>query len=813
MMESMPDWPVDSLRQPLLKTLAECGRAVVQAPPGAGKSTRLPLWLLEGAAPDLRILLLQPRRLAALHVARRLADSLGEELGRQVGVTTRFDRQVSNQTRLEVLTEGVFLRRIQSDPLLESIGWVLFDEVHERSWQCDLALGFALEAQDARDTPSDLGLVAMSATLDGQVWADWFKAPLLACAGRQFPVSIHYSPVGRNPWQTHAAAEVEQLLLGGSRRVLVFLPGMRWIRDLEQALRQRNPGLPVWPLHASLPLVDQARALSPPQQPDVVLATNVAQTSLTIAGVDAVVDTGLARNSRFNPQRGLDELVLAAIAQDAAEQRSGRAGRLAPGRSVRLWDREQHGRRPVAETPEIQRVDLAPLAMELAAWGDADAGSTRLFDRPDPARLQAARNLLLELGAVDARGTLTVAGRRMAGLGVHPRLARLILEGETQGALVEACLIAALLAEGAQPAGRAIDLRDHWQVLARESKSQKKLWQVARQLVRRAGGAWREPRLQVDLETLLIPAYGDRLARQRQSDAKRFLLGRGGETRLADGALLGQCWLLVLNTVAVANQDQLALVVPVSESSAENYLAGHAVVVDEPGWDERRDAPVTLRRRRYGALVLDESVIPAQGENLAAALRERLQQRGLRELAWSEPVERWLSRVRWLAPRMQGWPDFSDEFLLASLDQWLLGWLSGARGLADLRRLDHRELLMAHLGYERSRELDRLAPSTWTLPTGQRQPLEYRSESGPRLSARPQQLYGLDIHPLIGPDREPLVIELLSPARRPIQITADLPGFWRGAWKEVSKEMRGRYPKHHWPDQPWLAEPRVGVRH
>lgn len=810
--------PADSLRQPLSDALAETGRAVVVAPPGAGKSTRLPLWLLS-RCPAGTIILLQPRRLAALHVARFLAAGLGQPVGEVVGVNTRYERQISARTRLEVLTEGVFLRRIQADPLLEGVALVLFDEFHERNWQCDLALAFAREAQAVRDRPQDLGLVLMSATVDGERWARWLQAPLLSCEGRQFPVAIEYAPPGRAAWEQHAARQIDRLLNEGARRVLVFLPGMRWIQDLQRQLQQRHPQLQVWPLHARLPAGQQARALAAPQTADVVLATNIAQTSLTIEGVDAVVDLGLARSSRFDPRRGSAVLELRPIARDAADQRAGRAGRLGPGRCVRLWDREQHGRRAAAETAEIERVDLAPLALELAAWG----AEVELPEPPDASRLAAAGVLLRRLGALDPGGRLTETGRRMAALGLEPRLARLVAggaaalhdalddDGEKNGSAAQsgsslagnACLLAALLSEQVELVPQ-IDLELHWEALWRgrddRSGPAAAVWRLARRLARRTGVAFKPQRRFDGLDELLFQAFSDRVARRRGPGSQRYALSHGGEVQLSrEAALASGDWLLAVAINTAGDTLQLQLAVPMSPTLLR-ALERRAEWREELIWDPARDAALLQRRRMYGGLQLAEQSRPADADEARPLLLEQLQQRGLACLQWPDAVYDWLARLRW-CEWASGEPGSDEQALLADIDQWLLPWTPAAT-LQALRRVDPLPLLRARYSGEQLRRIEREAPEALTLPNGRRRAIDYRGEV-PTLRARFQELFGLDMHPVVGSQRVPVRLMLLSPANRVAQITQDLPGFWRGAWREVAKELRGRYPKHAWPATPW----------
>ncbi len=805
----------------LLESLREAWRSspcvVLQAPPGAGKSTALPLWLLQQIDPGQgRLVLLQPRRMAAEQIAAYLAGCLGEALGEQVGLTTRERRVVSPRTRLEVVTDGIFLRQIQTDPSLQGVAGVLFDEFHERSWQSDLALALALESQQLRDQP--LRLLVMSATLQADALASLLDAPVLRSEGRSYPVAIDYRPAGRLPWAAHLAQCARDSLAGGARRVLVFLPGLRWMRQAAAALA---PGLaegtPVHLLHAGLSAAQQQAILQPGAGPDVILATNVAETSVTIEGVDVVIDSGWVRRAVFEPRRGLDRLLDGMVARDAAEQRAGRAGRLGPGRCIRLWSREQQGHLAATEEPQVRQVDLAPLALELAAWGVSDPAQLTLLDAPDPARWAGACELLQRLGALDERGQVTAAGREMAALGVHPRLGRMLLAGRETEQLGPATWLAALLGEGdCWPRERGeppADLALRGPLLR---QAPGRLRQQRERLLRRLGkqrsGAERpgsaaapvSPEL-AHAGLLLAAGFADRVAQARDLNSGRYLSAAGFELQLprGDHSLAGAPWLVVADC---DGDGRIRLALRLDDAEVTDLVRRHAVRRLDCTWDAGSGRVQARESLSLGAITLEERTVPVPPGAARPLLVQALREQGFAALQPAAATLAWLERVRWLGARRPQWPDFSEAALMAQLDDWLLPWLpDDARDLNALRRLDLLSLLQARLGHDGQRELQRLAPLSWLLPGGLSRRIDYSGEGGPRLSLRLQDCFGLDLHPCLPEDGGPLLLELLSPAQRPLQLTRDLPGFWRGSYTEVRKEMRGRYPRHHWPEQPWLA--------
>ncbi len=801
------DLPIAAVLPELQRALAGADRVLLEAPPGAGKSTGLPLWLMgQGATPQRRILLLQPRRLAADNVARFLARQCGEPLGRRVGLQTRYDRQLSADTVVEVITEGIFLRRIQAGPTLAGVGLVLFDEFHERSWQADLGLAFALESQrDWRDEP--LKLLVMSATLPAPALQQALDAPLVRSDGRSFPVEIQYASPGRRELLDQAADEVVAALAAGSRKVLVFLAGWGPMQRLKRRL-EGAVAADIHLLHSQVPPAQQQLALAPVgERPAVVLATNIAETSLTIDGVDTVIDSGEVRRAVFDPRRGMDRLETGAISQASATQRAGRAGRLGPGRCVRLWSAEQHGRLPPYDPAEIEQVDLAPLALELAQWGSAD-DELWLPQAPPPARLAQARHLLRELGALDAADHITASGRRLAGLGVHPRLGRMILAGAEAGHLRAACQLAALLSEG-DFLRRGTDLDARLAVLRGQSRAEvghgvlQRVKQLTAQLQQRVGGGAGGD---APAGELLLAGFPDRVARRRPGGGGRYLAVDGFEL-VVDAAdpLAASEWLVVAEHDGDRRGARVRLAAAVAFTDVEARLTDLFENRDEVVWDDERGLLAGRRVRRLGAIELAATAQPVGSTESAAFWLAQIRERGLGWLRWPDATGEWLGRVRWLRERSDEWPDLSEPVLLAALEQWLLPWLDGVRRLDQLRALDFRSLLQGLLDYPLQQRLEREAPARLTLPSGCSHAIRYQPGEPPRLAARVQEFYGLDAHPLAGRG-EPLLLELLSPAQRPVQLTRDLPGFWRSSYAEVKKEMRGRYPKHFWPDEPWLAQ-------
>ncbi|MDX9874931.1 MAG: ATP-dependent helicase HrpB [Spongiibacteraceae bacterium] len=807
--------PVDEVLPRLGEALAGAGRVLLEAPPGSGKSTRFPLWLMaQGATRDRRIVLVQPRRVAAAGIARYLARCAGGPLGERVGLRTRFEKQVSANTVLEVVTEGIFLRTIQNDPLLAGIGWVLFDEFHERNWQADLGLAFALESQrDWRDE-QPLGIAVMSATLPQGRFREWFEAPLITAGGRAWPVTVSYAPVpSRAALHYHLRDQITAALAQGARKVLVFLPGWSAIRRAASVLEQLP--VTVTRLHSNVMPQEQERALAPLADGEqmVVLATNIAETSLTIEGVDVVIDSGRVRRPSYDPRRGMNQLIEGWVSRASAEQRAGRAGRLGPGRCIRLWSREQQGRLPEHELPELTEVDAAPVLLELAAWGAKD--DSFLLDSLPPAARSQAEALLTRLGAFDQRGWLTPLGKAMAAMGLHPRLGRLLLTAPPTGRRAAAAL-AALLAEGDfLPVETGCDIETRLAWLLQDERGVptdapgtllRRIRQLQRQLLSRAKAhpEFAAAERDITIGELLLAAYPDRLARRRPGTQGRFLTIDGFEVIVpASDPLASSEWLVVAEHDGARDGARVWLAAMVSHEAAAAAAHDSATEEVRTAWNSERERVEGEQVRRLGAVVLEQRRVPVGEEQAAVIWRQVIAEHGIEWLALPPAATEWLARVNWLRSRGEALPDSSPEALMASLDEWLLPWLQGVRARSELGSVDWLALLRARLSYAEQQRVETAAPARWQLPSGQGHRIDYQG-GRPELAARLTEFYGLDTHPQL--EGEPLLLVLLSPAGRPLQRTADLPGFWRSAYSEVRKEMRGRYPKHYWPEQPWLAE-------
>jgi ATP-dependent helicase HrpB len=803
--------PVDEALPRLKAVLAERTAAVLVAPPGAGKTTRVPLALLD--APWLggrKIVMQEPRRLAARAAARRMAATLGEPVGETVGYRVRFDSKVGPRTRIEVVTDGLFLRMLQDDPSLEGIGCVIFDELHERGLETDLSFALVRESQTA--LREELRVIAMSATLDpGPVSERLGGAPLVESAGRMFPVETRYldrEAGGR--LEDTVASTVRSALAQDSGSALVFLPGVREIRRVEERLSGLPANIDVAPLFGDLSPAEQDRAIapSPPGRRKVVLATSIAETSLTIEGVRIVVDGGLMRVPRFSPRSGMTSLETVRVSQASADQRRGRAGRLEPGVCYRLWTEEaQRGLLPFTP-PEILDADLAPLALELAAWGVSDASSLPWLTPPPASALATARALLLDLGAIDpstslragAASAITPHGRAMARLGQHPRLAHLVLRGRELKQGRVAALIAAILGERDFLRERDVDLR-HRVDIALGGRAPRLIQESARRLTsREARDEAPDPAM---TGGLLALAYPDRIGRRRAGTANRYLLSGGRGAVLPEGDPMSNEEFLVVADLDGAAQDaRIFLAAPITAAEIEELYADR--MVDEELVEWRDGSVLARRRRRFGALLLeDKPLAKPDPEKVKAAMLAGLRQRGL---PWTDELRAWRQRIAFLRRTDESWPDLSDDALRASLDEWLAPFVDGAA-----RRIDFAAALKALVPWDRQRQVDSLAPTHIEVPSGSRIPIDYSNPAEPTLSVRLQEMFGLTDTPRIG-GRVPVLIHLLSPARRPVQVTRDLASFWASGYKAVKAELKGRYPRHYWPDDPLVAEPTARVR-
>ena len=810
---------IDLILPELLDTLERGNVAVLQAPPGAGKTTRVPLALLD--APFLkkgRIVMLEPRRLAAVNAARYMASCLGEEVGGRVGYSIRFERKVSSATRIEVVTEGILARRLQSDPLLEGVGAVIFDEFHERSLTCDLSLALCRDVQQG--LREELRLLVMSATLDAAPVARLLGgAPLISSAGRQFPVEVRYVRAEATARLPEAAcAAVLKALAETSGDLLVFLPGAGEIRRCERLLQgSAGAEIMIAVLYGDLPFAAQEQAILPAKRRKVVLATNIAETSLTIEGVRVVVDTGFSRQLRFDPATGLNRLESLRISAASAEQRAGRAGRVAPGVCYRLWSEHTQATLLPFTPPEIRVSDLTPLALDLALWGVENPASLSFLDAPPPAHLAEGRALLARLGALDARGAITALGRKMAKLPMHPRLSAMLLAAESLGAGALACTLAAILSErDILPRGRGSlsesDLLDRVEALAEGLDPQ------GCRIVERLAGYFRKAlgisatvgRADAALVgELLMKAYPDRVARERSPGSGRYLMANGSGARLSTRSnVRAQPLLVAVEVEGGAAEGEIHLASAVSLEAVRAGCAAEITRGKRVFWDEREGRVVARDEERLGAILLSERAATLKSEEIGAALVEGiLSGPGIGGLAWSDAAQEFRHRVNFLARALpeEKLPDLSDRALASTLEQWLLPYLAGVRTLAQLARVDLLVPLKGILSWREQKLVEEGAPTHLQVPSGSRVQLSYPADGAPFLAVKLQEMFGLAETPRVAMGRVPVLIHLLSPARRPIQVTADLRSFWNGAYREVCKELKGRYPRHPWPDDPWEA--------
>lgn len=795
--------PIHEVLEDLAAALAASNTAVLAAPPGAGKTTVVPLTLLDAAWLEGRkILLLEPRRLAARAAAERMAATLGQQPGETVGYRTRMQSRVGPKTRIEVITEGIFTRMILDDPGLEGIGAVLFDEFHERSLDADLGLVLARETQGLlRD---DLRILVMSATLDiAGVSGLLGGAPVIKAKGRMFPVETRY--LGRNPTERieDAATKAVLKVLGeeiGS--VLVFLPGQAEIRRTHERLieRVRDPSVALEPLYGALDRAAQDRAIQPAPKGvrKVVLATSIAETSLTIEGVRVVIDSGMSRVPRFDPSTGLSRLKTVMVSRSSAEQRRGRAGRVEPGVCYRLWDGEQTRGLVAHQRPEITETDLTGFALDLARWGARTTEGMAFLDPPPTGAFAEARAVLTRLGALDAVGALTTHGRRLAGLPLSPRLAHLVAEASDAGDALLGGRIAALLSEPGL-GGDGTDLRDRLERLARDgSQRAKDARALADRWAKAAGGGKGG---EVDPGLLLAEAFPERIARARGKSGQVLMAsGRGAFVEPSD-ALAREPWLAVAEVGGGDAHDRIRLAAPVDPADLEHRIKVEDRLTKEPS------GRMTLRRiRRIGAVAVDEKEMGAPDRKaITGALRSEVEADGLKALKWGERSEGLRARLGFLGGLEDGWPDVSDDGLMAAREDWLWPLLDDAQSLADIGDGALEQGLRILIPWDRQRALDELAPARLVTPLGSAA-IDYAAEGGPRVDIRVQELFGVKTHPTVGGGRIPLTLALLSPARRPVQMTKDLPGFWTGSWAAVRSEMRGRYPRHPWPEDPASAE-------
>ena len=805
--------PIDAILPELIHALAQAGRAVVQAPPGAGKTTGIPVALLDHV--QGRLLMLEPRRLAARAASAQMARMTGTELGKLVGYRIRGDSLISPTTRIEVVTEGILTRMLQSDPELPGIGAILFDEFHERSLQADLGLAMVLEVCET--LRPDLRVIVMSATLDAAPVADLMGgAPVLTSAGRSYPVETRWldRPLPRAAqWDREFANLIATIVAQEPGSALAFLPGEREIRRLASLLSGRLPeDMAVHPLYGTLPLAEQQAALRPPAQGrKLVLASAIAETSLTIEGVRLVFDAGFARRSRFDPGTGMARLVTERVTRAEADQRRGRAGRTEPGLCYRLWARSEEGALPAFAPPEIERADLSGFALDLAAWGDS--GNLRLLTPPPTGTLAEARALLHLLGALDHAGRITAHGRAMAALPLHPRLAHMLLVAGAKAADLAAVLSERDILRGASA---DLDLRlralnnadaleaDHpvhvdRAALARLRPEIKRL----RGLVGMADHGY-------DAAEMAALAYPDRIGLRRDGEGGRFLLSSGSGVVVDPADPLAQARMIVVtDTDGAARDARVRQAIALTPDKLAALFGDQITRAHVCRWSRRTGRVDARIQTQFGALVLSDAPWPdPPSQARLGALCDGLRALGL---PWTEAARRFAARVTLLRAQGADLPAMDDTSLLADLDTWLAPWLLPCRTAEDLRAIDMLPGLRGLLDWAQTESLDRLAPAHFTTPLGNRVPIDYTGDA-PEIAVRLQEMFGVTTHPVIGPARLPLRLVLLSPARRPIQVTMDLPGFWKSTYADVRKDMRGQYPKHPWPEDPSQAAPTLRAK-
>jgi ATP-dependent helicase HrpB len=822
--------PIEAVLPALAAALRAGTSAVLQAAPGAGKTTVVPLALLDETwLGGRKMLMLEPRRLAARAAASRMAHLLGERVGGAVGFRVRMETRVGPRTRIEVVTEGVLTRMLQHDPALEGVGIVVFDEFHERSLHADL--GLALTLQSRAVLRDDLRVLVMSATLDGgPIAALLGDAPVIRSEGRVFPVDTRWLP--RKPegrMEPVAARAVRNALDAESGDVLVFLPGAGEIRRVEEMLAA--DGVPsdvhVMPLFGNLAQEAQDEAIrpSPPGRRKVVLATSIAETSLTIEGVRVVVDSGLMRVPRFSPRTGMTRLETVAVSRASADQRRGRAGRTAPGTCYRLWTEAEDAALQPHRPPEILEADLAPLALELARWGVADPLELEWLDPPPAAAFAQARELLAELGALDASGAATAHGRRVAALPLHPRLAHMLLRAKEMRLGATACDLAALLAERdiLRGEGRApdADVRLRLAALrhergAGESVDHAALHRVSAEArdLRRHLGASPADADDDEAGVLLALAYPDRIAQRRPGGGARYLLRNGrGAAFPEPQSLSDRPYLVAAELDDAGREGRILIAAPVDLADVERHFAGQVVTEESVAWDEAAGAVRARRVERLGALVLHEAPLAEPDpERIAAALVEAVRREGVGALPWGKAAAQLRERIAFLHTHDPSFPDVSDAALTASMNEWLGPRLFGMRRMDEVRRVDLGAVLEGMLAWEQRRRLDEWAPTHVDVPSGSRIPVDYADPAAPALAVRLQEVFGWTETPRIAGRRVPLTLHLLSPAHRPVQVTRDLASFWRTGYFDVKKDLKGRYPRHYWPDDPLVAEATARAR-
>lgn len=820
--------PIHAVLDSLKSALSQHDSVVLEAPPGAGKTTIVPLELLhEPWLSGQKILMLEPRRIAARAAAERMAEQLGEAVGETVGYRVRLDSKITAKTRIEVVTEGVLLRMLQSDPSLEGYGIILFDEFHERSLDSDLSLALTLESRALFREDTCLKLLVMSATLDGAaVSALLDDAPIISSEGKQHPVEIIYSDSRDS--NTPLEQRVSALIIDASEihkeSILCFLPGVREIRQVQEVLETQlgqQPDPHILPLYGDLTLAQQKQVIQPASvgERKVVLATNIAETSLTIDGVAVVIDAGLSRETRFDPNTGMDRLLTRKVTQAEAHQRAGRAGRLGPGYCYRLWSEGQQTQLPRYPEPEVTRADLCSLLLQIKSWGADSVAELSWLDQPASGPLQQSHELLTLLGALDNSGNLTTHGRQMAELAAHPRISHMLIKGATIGLSDQACKIAALLSERDPLKQRNADINKRLSWLNEKPRFNASAWHRLKQQTKQFQTALKK--LQIEIVTdnpgieepyqaglLLSFAYPDRIGSQRQKNSDRYKLSNGRTAVLFEAdALHKHLWLVSAQLSSKQNfaNDMITLAAPVTATVLQQY---HPELIQEAAvfeWGDN-DKLVAETQQRIGGLVLssrtEQKISPEQRQ---AALLTLVRQKGLNYLNWDEDSCNLRQRIQFLAQhdKQNEWPDLSDQWLLNHLDSWLTPYLNGINNGQQLQKLNILPAIQALLPWSLQQTLDQLAPIRFKVPSGSNIRIDY-SQQPPVLAVKLQEMFGSTQTPTVA-HHVALQLHLLSPAGRPLQVTQDLIAFWDNAYKEVQKEMKGRYPKHPWPDDPLTA--------
>ncbi|EHR7289327.1 ATP-dependent helicase HrpB [Vibrio parahaemolyticus] len=806
----MSQLPIEAVMPQLLTAVKHQHQVILKAAPGAGKSTYFPLQLIQNQVVTGKVIMLEPRRLAARNIARYLAEQLGEQVGQRVGYRVRGETKVSASTQLEIVTEGVMTRMIQNDPELDGVDLLIFDEFHERSIHVDTALAFSLEVQEAlRD---DLKLVVMSATLDQEALQSLLpEACYIESEGRSFAVETRYAPLTANDHlPTVMAKNIESLMNKESGSLLAFLPGVAAIKQVQERLSHLPDDVEVCPLYGQLSFTEQQKAISPAEKGKrkVVLATNIAETSLTIEGIRLVVDSGLERVARFDLKNGLTRLEQTRIAQSSAIQRAGRAGRIEEGICVRLYSESQLKQQPQVPQPEILHSDLASLVMELAFWGTTDIHELKWLDIPSAAAQQQAKQLLFSLGLITEQGQLTAEGKQAHDLGVEPRAAAMLIKSQSHiDKMVNVALAAvALIEEPERNTTNIAHSLHRWLSGSHPKKSL--LLKRAQSLAHKLDTTFSLREVDEDVLPLVLSlAFPDRIAQQRTNQFGRFALanGHGAECRPDD--MLGGCEYLVaidlMRSHSNSSQIHLAceLDVNILQTTFDSLFSTEEVV----DWDEKKGRLVAEKQRKLGQLVIERVSLPNPGkEKMTQALLTYVRRQGLSSLNWTPAAENLLERIRcavdWLPE--QAWPMFDEVSLLDSLDEWLEPYMTSVASVKDLSKINLVEALNARLGWPLNQHLDEWLPEHYQLPTGTKKRIRYQHGHEPVLSVRMQEVFGESTSPTVAIGRKRLVLELLSPAQRPLQVTSDLAAFWNGSYKDVQKEMKGRYPKHVWPDDP-----------